>query len=110
MENFDQEKFERAQKRVKDIKGFYTHFVVYLVINSILLLVQLEQFNYELGDLNITIFGYLSTPFFWGIGLFFHGVHVFRHKFGFYKSWEERKIKEYMEKEEEDFKNTTKWN
>ena len=110
MKNFDQEKFERAQKRVKDIKGFYTHLVIYLVINTILLLIQLEQFNYELGDLNITIFAYLSTPFFWGIGLFFHGVHVFRHKFKFFRNWEERKIKEYMEKEEEDFKNTTKWN
>ncbi len=110
MENLDQEKYKRAQKRVKDIKGFYTHLVVYLIINSILLFIQLEQFNYELRDANITIFAYLSTPFFWGIGLFFHGVHVFRHKFSFYKAWEERKIKEFMEKEEEDFKNTTKWN
>ncbi len=97
------------QKKVKDIKGFYTHLVIYLVINTILLLIQLQQFNFELGDINITIFGYLSTPFFWGIGLLFHGLYVFQHKFRFFRDWEERKIKEYMEKDEEEFRNTTKW-
>ena len=67
------------------------------------------QFNFEFGDMKINVFGYLSTPFFWGIGLFFHGLYVFQHKFNFFRQWEERKIKEYMEKDEEEFKNTTKW-
>ena len=109
MKNIDQEKFARAEKRVKDIKGFYTHLVIYLVVNFLLLFIQLYQFDFVLCDFNITVFGYLSTPFFWGIGLLFHGLYVFQHKFKFFKDWEQRKIREYMEKEEEDFKNTTKW-
>ena len=112
MENFDPDKYKRAQKRVKDIKGFYSHLVVYLIINILLILAQTGIFREGLAGVKFEIpsFAYFTTPFFWGIGLFFHGVHVFRHKFGFFKAWEERKIKEYMEKEEEDFKNTTKWN
>jgi hypothetical protein len=40
-----------------------------------------------------------STVFFWGIGLFFHWFGVFGKNLLFSKSWEERKIKEYMDKE-----------
>ena len=48
----------------------------------------------------ISNFGVYSTPLFWGIGLFFHWFGVFGTKFlGFGKDWEERKIKELMEKE-----------
>lgn len=109
MKKYNQDKFERAEKRVKAIKGFYTHLIVYLVVNIFLLIIQLNQFDFNFSDTNITIFAYLSTPFFWGIGLFFHGLYVFQHKFKLFRNWEERKIKEYMDKEEEDFKNTTKW-
>lgn len=110
MKNIDQGKLERAEKRVKDIKGFYTHLMIYLVVNLVLLFIQLVQFNFEFGDFYITVFGYLSTPFFWGIGLLFHGLYVFQHKLKFFKNWEERKIREYMDKDEEEYKNTTKWN
>jgi len=109
MENFDKEKFERVQKKVKDIKGFYTHLVVYLVVNIFIILIQLRAFNFEMGNFDITVYGYLSTPFFWGIGLLFHGLYVFQHKFKFFRDWEERKIKEFMEKEDEEFKNTSNW-
>ena len=50
-----------------------------------------------------------TTPFFWGIGLLFHGLNVFKHNFHFFKDWEERKIKEFMEKEEEDQKSNNKF-
>jgi hypothetical protein len=32
MENFDEIKYQEAAKRVKKIKGFYTHLTVYIVI------------------------------------------------------------------------------
>jgi hypothetical protein len=110
MEPLQNDKLEKAQKKVKDIKGFYSHLVVFIVINTFLIIVQMYQFNFEFDDMKIAVFGYLSTPFFWGIGLLFHGLYVFQHKFSFFREWEERKIKEYMEKDEEEFKNTTKWN
>jgi len=108
MENFDQDKLERARKKVKDIKGFYSHLVIYLIINTMLILVQMGIFNGSLVNIGVPSWSQFTTPFFWGIGVFFHGLYVFQHKFSFFKNWEERKIKEYMEKDEEEFKNTTK--
>lgn len=110
MEDFEKNKFERAHKKMKDIKGFYTHLVVYLMINAILLLAQMGLFSGSLVHFGLPTWSYFTTPFFWGIGLFFHGLYVFQHKFSIFRDWEERKIKEYMEKDEEEFKNTNKWN
>ncbi|MCW9037746.1 2TM domain-containing protein [Altibacter sp.] len=50
-----------------------------------------------------------TTPFFWGIGLTFHGLYVFQDRFRFFKNWEERKIREYMEKDEEEMNKTNTW-
>ena len=95
----------KAKKRVKDIKGFYTHFSVYVVINlfisGIIIYGLSYGDNYSFGDA-ITHFGVYSTWVFWGIGVFFHWLGVFGFKsLGFGKNWEERKIKELMEEEDE---------
>lgn len=107
MDSIDQEKLERAKKKVKDIKGFYTHLTVYLLVNLFLFLVQMGLFS---GNIRIGMpdWGYFTTPFFWGIGLFFHGLHVFKDQFTIFKSWEQRKIREFMEREEQEFKDTFK--
>ncbi|TXE09991.1 2TM domain-containing protein [Seonamhaeicola algicola] len=85
----------RAQKRVKDLKGFYAHALWYLVINIILIVLIGANSN---G--NIWNFGTFATAFFWGIGLAFHALGVFGKNIFFSKNWEERKIQEYMRKEE----------
>lgn len=107
MNSYDQDTYEKAKKRVKDIKGFYTHATVYFLVNLFLLLAQLGLFsgNFRLG---MPEWGYFTTPFFWGIGLFFHGLHVFKDNISLFKDWEQRKIREYMEKEEQEFKDTFK--
>ncbi len=108
MEQYNEDKLNKAKKKVKEIKGFYSHLTVYIIINVFLILAQMGLFTP--GGLNWGMPGwaYFTTPFFWGIGLFFHGLYVFQHKFRFFKEWEERKIKQYMEKEEEELK-STKW-
>jgi 2TM domain len=40
-----------------------------------------------------------STAFFWGIGLAAHGLSVFMPTMILGKDWEDKKIKELMEKE-----------
>ncbi len=37
--------FKAAQKRVKDIKGFYIHLLVYLFVNIAILVVQINDKN-----------------------------------------------------------------
>lgn len=92
----DQIKYQQALKRVKRIKGFYTHLIVYVVINTMLIIV-----NYDHADVNYHFWRYqtFNTPFFWGIGLFIHGLSVFLPGMVLGKNWEEKKIKELMDKE-----------
>lgn len=88
--------YKAAQKRVKDIKGFYVHLTVYLFVNAAILIVLTrdEGLLNGLGELSN-----YSTLFFWGIGLFAHWASVFGPNFIFGKKWEEKKIKEIMEKD-----------
>ena len=109
METYDKDKYDRAQKRVKEIKGFYTHLTVYLLVNLFLLFAQLGIFSGTL-KIGMPVWSYFTTPFFWGIGLMFHGLYVFKDNFGFLKNWEERKIKQFMEEEERQYKETFKDN
>lgn len=109
MEDSKEQKYIRAKKRMEEIKGFYTHLTVYLIINVLLTLAQLGVFREGWYGIEFPGWAIFSTPFFWGIGLLFHGLWVFTHKFTFAKNWEERKIKEYMEKEDEEYNNTSRW-
>ena len=84
----------RAQKRLKQIKGFYWHAFWYVAVNIFIVATVASSTN---GD--IWHFGTFSTPIFWGIGLGFHALSVFGKNLVFSKSWEDRKIKEYMDKE-----------
>ncbi|WP_373055976.1 2TM domain-containing protein [Zunongwangia sp. H14] len=85
-----------AKKRVKKIRGFYIHFVIYLFLNiSFFIVGARDEGVWEaLGDLSN-----YSTAFFWGIGLFAHWSSVFGRDLFFGKHWEEKKIKEILQKE-----------
>jgi len=109
MKNYNSLKYKNAKKKVKEIKDFYIHLTVYLIVNSLLILINLGVFQSGFAGINIPKWPMFTTPFFWGIGLFFHGMHVFKDKVPILKDWEERKIKEYMEKEEEELKRSRKF-
>ena len=90
----EQEKFERAARRVKRIKGFYNHALVYVVINVFLIIVNAK--NLSEGESYFQWHNF-TTLIFWGIGLLAHGLSVFLPKFILGNDWEERKIKELMD-------------
>jgi uncharacterized integral membrane protein len=92
----NQIKYEQALQRVKKIKGFYTHLVVYLVINLMLVIVNVQ--NLDQGE-SYFQFKNFQTAFFWGIGILAHGLSVFLPNMILGNNWEERKIKELMEKD-----------
>ena len=87
----NQERYQRAQKRVKDIKGFYSHLTVYCFVIPFIIFINLKfspQFHW-----------FWFSTLGWGLGLFFHWVKVFGlNALGLGKNWEERKIKEFMNK------------
>ena len=97
-ENFNpDERYNLAFKRVKRIKGFYIHTLVYLFVNAFIIIS-----NFLRSEKGIEVFfewETFITAFFWGIGLLAHGLSVFGRNIFFGQNWEERKIQEFMEKE-----------
>lgn len=97
MENLsilEQEKYEQAKKRVKSLKGFYTHLIVYVIINIMIIIANSQYKTLE----TFFTFSTFSTAFFWGIGLFIHAFNVFGYNLILGKNWEERKMQELIEK------------
>src|SRR6187402_2594609 len=87
------ERYYQAQKKVKEIKDFYAHLTIYVLCNPIVIVVNL-----------MTSPGFLYFWFSllgWGIPIVLHGLKVFNYTQFFNKEWEEQKIKEFMEKEEQ---------
>ena len=91
------DQYTMAYKRVKRIKGFYIHAMVFVLINTLIV-----YGNYY-GNLNnnhdFWSWKTFSTAFFWGIGLTAHGLSVFSRSIFFGQNWENKKIKEFMDKE-----------
>ncbi|TVZ55153.1 2TM domain-containing protein [Lutibacter sp. Hel_I_33_5] len=92
------ERYNSAKKRVEDIKKFYKHLVVYLVINFVFIGRRIYK-DIMYGDSIIEAFTDVNNYhffFWWGVGLIIHGIVVFGTPDLFGKNWEERKVKEYM--------------
>ncbi len=89
MEN--QEAYRKAKRRVEAKFGFYWHLSVYLVVMTVLIIVNLTTWSEYL---------WFKWPLFgWGIGLFFHGLAVFRLSSGRLAAMKERMIQKEMEKD-----------
>lgn len=87
----EQDRYYDAQKKVKDLKEFYQHLTIYLLCNPIVIVVNL-----------MTSPGYLWCLWCvmgWGIPVIIHGLKAFGNPPFFNKKWEERKIQEILEKE-----------
>ena len=103
--------YERAQKKVNDIKGFYGHLTVYLVVCTVVLLARGKMHFITLSPealgnpdfLNWIDWNVFGTPIIWGIGLVIHALSVFSTNPFLGKAWEERQIKKYMEKDNPEF-------
>jgi len=98
--NFTEEqKYIKAKKRVKSIKGFYVHFAIYLMVNAFLIISRsFSNGGYE----DLWDWQTYNTAIFWGIGILFHAFNVFGMDILLGKNWEDRKIKEMMDKDKRD--------
>lgn len=88
----DVEKYKKAKERVAELKGFYVHLVVYFVVNLVMVIYNLIVTPEHLW--------FIWPLFGWGIGISVHALSVFLKGRLFGKDWEEKKIKEIMEKEQ----------
>jgi len=90
----EQTAYDRASRRVKEIKEFYGSLISYCIVIPVLVFINFRTFS---G------FQWFWFPMLgWGMGLVFHAFRVF----GYGSSWEERKIQEILKKDEE---KSNKW-
>jgi sensor histidine kinase YesM len=88
-------KYERAKERVENLKGFYIHFTIYLIM--------IPAFIYL--NIRSTSFPWAIFPIIgWGFGVAGHAMEAFDYNPFLGKNWEERKIKELMDKDDFDNK------
>jgi hypothetical protein len=87
-------KYLRAKERVECVKKFYTGLISYVVVISFL-----GGLNYYLNEWRYPWF--LWAAFGWGLGLIFQAIRTFGLNPFFGKDWEERKIKEYMNNDDQ---------
>ncbi len=102
MTTLEEDKYNRARKRVECIKGFYVHLSVYLVINTAILLV-IYMAILDDGE-SFWQISHFFTAIFWGLGVLFHAANTFDLNPFFGKKWEERQIRRYLEEDEKQSK------
>ena len=84
-------RYERARKRVREIRGFYSHLAIYLIVNAGLLAINLLTSPFSL---------WFYWPMLgWGIGVAVHGVSVFGLAGLLGPEWEEREIRKLMDRD-----------
>ncbi len=93
-ETTGQQRYKRAKERVDALRSFYIHLLTYLLVNTSLFVLNLLTRGRN-GN------WWFYWPLFgWGIGLASHAITVFGIFGLFGHGWEERKIREMMEKDE----------
>ena len=88
----EQMAYEKASKRVEELKGFYGNLISYCIFIPFLIFINFQT--------SPQYYWFWWPMLGWGIGLISHGIKTF----GIGTDWEERQIKKYMEREEENAK------
>ncbi|RWW92034.1 2TM domain-containing protein [Flavobacterium cerinum] len=90
MEESEKIAYDKAKRKVKEIKGFYINLTCYLIVLPIIIYVNLT-YTPEFQWFWFSMLG-------WGIGVISHGMGAFGYYPFLGRDWEERKLKELMDK------------
>jgi 2TM domain-containing protein len=82
-------RYKEARRRARSLRGFYVHALAYIVVMTSV---------FALGMAGAPIRHWPGWPLFWGLGLLAHGFAVLVAPGLFGADWEERKIREYLER------------
>ena len=88
----EQERYARAKERVELVRGFYGHALVFVLVN-----LGLAAYNVALSPDRLW---FIYTVAGWGIGLVAHGAYVMGSGRFLGAEWQERKIRDEMEREQ----------
>lgn len=87
----EEEKFLRAKKKVDNLKGFYYNLLSYCLVIPFLIFINLMTSREH--------YWFFYPMIGWGIGIAFHAFEVYGNKIHLGKDWEDRKIKEFMDED-----------
>lgn len=90
----DDKLYKEARKRVRRKKSYYSALISYFAVGTFLTFLNW----YTQRDEEIIDWWVIWVWFGWGIGMFFYTISFFKNGIVFGQDWEERKIKEEMEK------------
>jgi len=85
--------YVRARNHVDELKGFYYSLISYCLVIPFLIFINYKT-SWDFHWFWFPIFG-------WGLGLTIQGVRVFVNYGAFGRGWEERKLREFMQEEDE---------
>ncbi|MXN89880.1 histidine kinase [Flavobacterium sp. Sd200] len=83
----------KARQKAREIRGFYYNLMCYSIVIPILVFINLK-FNPQFHWFWFSLVG-------WGTGVVFHGLSAFGRIPFMGADWEERKLREFMEKDKE---------
>lgn len=87
-----EKRYKQAKKHVEELKVFYSHLVIYLLFIPIFIYLNLLS----KAGFPWAIFPILG----WGFGLASHAAETFNYNPFFGKDWEEKKIRQLMDKQD----------
>jgi len=91
----ENEKFKRAQARVRRIRSFYSNVITFILVNILLFVINLISNPYNLWFYWVTII--------WGFVLIVQAINIFTIRDHFLgEEWEKKKIKDLIDKEKKD--------
>lgn len=101
MEKIRDKKLAKARQKVEEIKEFYKHVIIYVLVNLFLAFVWKFSFkifgNFVISNqFNDDGFTHIPIWFIWGVFLVADAFKTFGFLNFYGKSWEERKINEFM--------------
>ena len=113
MEDTNQsENYIKALKRVKQVKEFYRHLIVYLIVNILLFVAKFKLIDFfdERGIHDEAVYSWVYwNAILWGIALFVQWVYVFKWqklKPDFMKALEAKQMAKFLKEEQQRDANT----
>ena len=91
----DDEKYEKAKKRVAKLRSFYSNLITFILVNVLLLVINLVADPHALWFYWVTLI--------WGVILIIQAFNTFTIRDGFLgEEWEKKQLKKMMSDEEDE--------
>ncbi|WP_028374895.1 2TM domain-containing protein [Leeuwenhoekiella sp. MAR_2009_132] len=108
----DQDKtYKEVVNRVKQLKNLYNHIPVYIIISVLYVAFCLGAFDGGRFSQYIPFWSPVCMVVGYGLSLVGYSIYLKHGRFfeSYYKQWENRKIEEYLKREEERVSSLDRW-